>query len=627
MKVLPFDISKAIQINPNLGIILTQDMEGWFLERYVNIFMIGTIIDYVDNVNYNSMILHRRCYPHDEVRSTGIINIIQKEIDQNNYLHIWVDEIYLPASDKYQANHFVHPLMVYGYDSEKEIIKAVFFNAYKGQILVDIHYQHIINATADLENYYLHGGSDVSLKATATSYCLSPYIKSTFHLEVFSQQLKNYICCTSEPGWEWYLSCRAGVFESSEKIFGIQIYKQLIKYLSSPDLINDVRYKALHDFISHKRVILDRLLYIQQNFPTPPIYSKLVEKFTSSYQSMERMRLIGMKLQVKRGNYPVSLCLDPNYLVFLTETLSNSYNIEMEVLPKLYEIITNLDYKIDYRSKHQIVSVTNIKSNSNQKYIEYEIHDTGKYVSRIDIVHKGEHNSCNASGFDYIMINEKDKYYLCNDPSNNSPVRSITFPPTKLNTLRLYTTKFNNYYIANIYPLPNQSTIDSNDHIVLSNSWHSFNHVQRINENKLSFVITDEDPFIVQENIGVNADEYNYLHVEMSTTVKTIYAQVYFSTIDNPHISMDKSIFFKILPDGLSHSYFINMSYNDKWRGFVKTIRFDPAQYHDDYGWDKNHYSICTIEKVEFVKNIPDGIEECMTASYLKDDGSTFTLN
>lgn len=52
MHVLPIDQSDALQINPLNGIILAHDMEGWFMERYINIFMNGTIVDYVDNVNY-----------------------------------------------------------------------------------------------------------------------------------------------------------------------------------------------------------------------------------------------------------------------------------------------------------------------------------------------------------------------------------------------------------------------------------------------------------------------------------------------------------------------------------------------------------------------------------------------
>ena len=50
----------SLQINPNLGIVLAGDMEGWFMERYVNIFMNGVILDYVDNVSYAGIVSDRR---------------------------------------------------------------------------------------------------------------------------------------------------------------------------------------------------------------------------------------------------------------------------------------------------------------------------------------------------------------------------------------------------------------------------------------------------------------------------------------------------------------------------------------------------------------------------------------
>lgn len=65
--------------------------------------------------------------------------------------------------------------------------------------------------------------------------------------------------------------------------------------------------------------------------------------------------------------------------------------------------------------------------------------------------------------------------------------------------------------------------------------------------------------------------------------MNTIYAQIYFTTLENPHISMDKSLFFKIIPDGQSHTYVINMARNDLWEGLVQTIRFDPAQFYEVY--------------------------------------------
>ena len=75
MHILPLNNSSALQINFILGIILAGDMNGWFMERYVNIFMNGALLDYVDNVNYAGVINLGRCYTYDEVQSMGIIHI------------------------------------------------------------------------------------------------------------------------------------------------------------------------------------------------------------------------------------------------------------------------------------------------------------------------------------------------------------------------------------------------------------------------------------------------------------------------------------------------------------------------------------------------------------------------
>lgn len=64
-------------------------------------------------------------YTYDEVKSNCIIDIIEREIKQNNFLHIWVDEIAISPSIRYKRRHFVHPMMVYGYDEERQIVKAV----------------------------------------------------------------------------------------------------------------------------------------------------------------------------------------------------------------------------------------------------------------------------------------------------------------------------------------------------------------------------------------------------------------------------------------------------------------------------------------------------------------------
>ena len=624
MKILPLNTSKALQINPNLGIILTANMTGWFFERYVNIFMVGTTVDYIDNVNYNATLLHRRRYSYKEINSLGVVNVIERTINNNMYMHLWVDEMYIPCSVRYNRCHFVHPLMIYGYDDEKQIIKTVFFDILSGQILVDISYQDIILATLDLALFYNIGGSNHTLDETALVYELSPHLKSNFHLEVFAQQLCNYICCETDPGWEWYTSCRAGVFDSNEKIYGIQIYLQLINYLQSPELINAINYKALHDFIFHKKIMFERLVYIQQNFFLPHEYNNLLARFEQNYRNLERMRLLGRKIQLKNGLSPLVICRDDAYLKKLVDFLFEGYLCEMEILPQIYDIINGIGgYKHLYNSDKGVRFSANPTPNTSE-YLEYDVNEYNKYTSCIDVVRYGEPTT-NPS-FEYLLINGERKFYLHKDSYANPPIRTLKIPPLKINSLRLYTTKLQSEYSVILYPLPNQKNNNPEENIVLSNSWQGYHHIQFENNRmgQLVLQIIDEDPYIIQENIGINADEYIYLHIKMSTTVQTVYAQVYFSTVDNPHISMEKSLFFKIIPDGVSHSYYINMSHNAFWHGFVKALRFDPAQYHDFYEWNHNKNTICTIEMVEFTKRIPDGTDECMTAISLKDDGSTF---
>lgn len=112
-KTIEISKNEAMQINPNLAVILAHNMDGWFYERYVNIFMYQNIVDYIDNVNYAGLIKQYKEYSYDAALQKGIIKIIEEEIGNHTtdcFLHIWVDEFELPCSIRYKNYHFVHPL-------------------------------------------------------------------------------------------------------------------------------------------------------------------------------------------------------------------------------------------------------------------------------------------------------------------------------------------------------------------------------------------------------------------------------------------------------------------------------------------------------------------------------------
>ena len=91
-----------------------------------------------------------------------------------------MDEIFIPSSIRYQQNNFVHPMLVYGYDEDKQVVKSVFFDILRGNVLVDMHYQSIVEATSCLDQYYLYGGTECAITATVASYCMSKHVKGTF---------------------------------------------------------------------------------------------------------------------------------------------------------------------------------------------------------------------------------------------------------------------------------------------------------------------------------------------------------------------------------------------------------------------------------------------------------------
>lgn len=623
MKILPLVTTSALQINPNLGMILTADMMGWFYERYVNIFMNGTTIDYVDNVNYGGLIVIQRHYQYEDVLLNGVICIIKSELDKGNYMHIWVDEIALSQSIRYKKSHFVHPLMVYGYDDARRIIYCVFFDINRGQIPIEVNYRDFISATTLLNKYYQYGGTEDAIKKTVLVCALPKQIKGVFHVDVFAQQVSNYICCTNDNCMEWYTTSRPGVCDSKDNIYGIQIYLQLIHLLKSNDTCKGIQYKAIHDFISHKKYLLDRFKYIQENYHVTSGYRTLVERFALNCEVLEQLRLLNMKKQIKLGCVAASLCCEKDYLSNLIDRLIECYNTEMTILPQIYDHIIRLSHS--NKTKSNTICLPFKVGSRNNEYLEYEVPAPGVYVTKLDIVRNGE--CYDKQDFEYVLLNGNVKYYLEKDHSNHIPLRSVKFPTILVNSIRIYTNSKKCDYILFGYPLMQKKDTGSVYSIDLDMSWSGYHHVRQLNilpPNEIALQVVDEDPYIEKEHICIDTDKYLYLHIRMRTTSKTIYAQVYFATIDNPYISMDKSLFFKIEPDGNMHSYYINMEHNRRWKGIVQKIRLDPAQYHDNYPWSESAAGECTIERIEFLSQMPDGEVECMVADQLKDDGSTF---
>lgn len=600
-KILPMYDGIDIQINPLISIIMTRNMEGWLYERYVNLFMDERIVDYVDNVNYSGVISFFQKHDYDHAKE-NVIKIVKDSIDRSLYIIVWVDEYEVSCSYRYKKQHFVHPHVIYGYDDDIRNFEILFFDIQRGQVFRDIPYSELERAVYNVGQYYLEGGTESALTDTLYVFAPTNLIKHDFDLTIFSSQLRDYLCCNTNPLTEWYTLCRPHLFDSPNVTYGIQIYLRLIQILSEPAYNINLSYKTLHDFVLHKKYLLERFRYIQAKYAIGSRYDNLISEFNEHYLNLEKVRLLGIKRQVSKGERAVSFCCDEDYLEYLCSALLLGYETELELIPVILECLSSIKYPKNYFTDRNIRVLKKMDAVSEEGVLTWRFNDYQQFVNRIDIV---RNNAIFVSGEDRLLINNRITYFLEADYQGRSPIRSIKCFPMRINKISLITEPEEFDYEIVLFSM---NAYDDNHDVIslsLTHGWRGQNHCEVGNTDEgLTIKIVGEDPFLIHDAVNIDAEKFKYLHVEMSSSANTDVAQIYFSTINCPGMEQKRSVFFEIQGDASVHSYFVDMSTNYLWTGIVDSLRIDPAHYYDGHSWSFDGQE-CHITKIAFLKEIP----------------------
>lgn len=601
MKDINISKSDAIQINPLLSFIIPNNMEGWYYERYVNLFMNDGIIDYVDNVNYGGLINAVSQYDLYTAKKVGVLSIINSELKKSHFIRLWVDEYYIKDSSKYGIIHFVHPLLIYGADLQQKTYKSIFFNSDKGQVFIEISKKEILSATAQLKKYHIYGGGDDTINNCIMGMKVSKELNGDFHVEYFINQLSNYLYCQYDKGGEWYTRARIGVYQSNEIVFGIQIYNQIIQCLEAGPKHCFIKYKAFHDFVMHKKYLLERFKYIQKLYDVDEKYISLIEQFKQVCNILEKARIKNLKKQKENRGTPTVLCISNDFIDYLIYALKDAYRIELQLLPDILQCLYKLKYPKNYTDKvGAVIPITEVKNDDCGFY--YICHTDKKIYNRIDIIRNGNY-TYRESNNEYVIVNNVC-FLLESDNAIHSPIRTINIPPCEIKELELHTSNNQQYSIV-LFPFENQMQTEKFINIPIDNKWNISHHVDITNDNnKLTLTYTGEDPFIIRDRIGIDADHYNILNISMSILSNTIYAQVFFITTDSPGWSGEKSAYFRVIPDGSPHSYYIDMKSNPQWVGKICSLRIDPSQFCIKYPWKSKLDYNCSLLKVMVYSDI-----------------------
>ncbi len=93
---------------------------------------------------------------------------------------------------------------------------------------------------------------------------------------------------------------------------------------------------------------------------------------------------------------------------------------------------------------------------------------------------------------------------------------------------------------------------------------------------ELRVKLENNDPQIISPLGFWHASDAPHLQIEAACRLHNGNAQVFWGRMDSPDFSEDKSLWFRLIPDGKYHRYTLNLSAAPQYKGVVTRLRLDP---------------------------------------------------
>ncbi len=227
-----------------------------------------------------------------------INDYIMKHIDQNYYLYFQVDEFFIHNRRAYQKQHYIHDLLVYGYDEEKQIYNVVGYNN-------DFIYIESTITFEEFKQAFLNNNIDKDKNYWADRIFMFQYKKNSkyeFNLDLVKHLLKEYL--NSENSYERY-----NRFDNptKEKVYGIEVYNKVLEHLDYAK--HDIKcFKHLPEghldnrlfrlIMEHKQLMAMRLEYINKNIVD---ISDLVKEYGDVVKISHNSILLSIKYEITQN--------------------------------------------------------------------------------------------------------------------------------------------------------------------------------------------------------------------------------------------------------------------------------------------------------------------------------------
>ena len=217
-------------------------------------------------------------------------NVVEKVIEEGYYIYVQVDEYFIPKRWAYNNTHYLHDLLIYGYDKSKGQYNVVGyddkFNYVESVISYTEFYNGFVNNFYDLEldeNYWAD-------RIFIFKYNMNG--KYDFNINLVKKTISDYV--NSRNDFELYNRFKNS---NENKVYGVQIYDKVLEYLESIEkeqiLKLDLRiFKLLEE---HKILMIERLLYMRDRGLE---LEQEVEKYYDIDRLAKQCKIFAMKYNV-----------------------------------------------------------------------------------------------------------------------------------------------------------------------------------------------------------------------------------------------------------------------------------------------------------------------------------------
>ncbi|WP_114298932.1 hypothetical protein [Anaerobacterium chartisolvens] len=268
---------------PLCGILSENKLYAWFYEHFIQIYALtdnnGNLwIDYLEDKDFYKNVAEYEIYGCDELKDVGnIIELVADKINMQYYIIVYIDEYYLPGKESYRQWHFLHSLMIYGYDNEKEILKTIAFNNNKDFTQTEYTYGQFVEAYEEGKLYYDSSPVWVT-NETLEVIRLKEIDSYKFDIKSFLEELNGYLSNQGE-----YSKIRPNNLKiNGEKAtFNYMIYDELLYHLNN--LIQGkitMDYRYMHLMFEHKEIMYKRLKYIGSMYKASDELNELINEYS-----------------------------------------------------------------------------------------------------------------------------------------------------------------------------------------------------------------------------------------------------------------------------------------------------------------------------------------------------------